>query len=123
MVETNETMSFDDNGVCNICNSFSERDNWDKSKKEEDFIKIIEEYRGKFQYDAIVPFSGGKDSAWVAHQLVKKYNLKILLVTYDSNFRRPIHLRNIDRLVRKLGVDHVTHRSCLLYTSDAADES
>lgn len=111
MVETNETMSFDDNGVCNICNSFSERDNWDTRKKEEDFIKIIEEYRGKFQYDAIVPFSGGKDSAWVAHQLVKKYNLKILLVTYDSNFRRPIHLRNIDRLVRKLGVDHVTHRS------------
>ncbi len=111
MAETNETMTFDEDGVCNICNSFSERDKWDSEKKEKELVSIIEKYRGKFQYDAIVPFSGGKDSAWVAYLLVKKYKMKILLVTYDSNFRRPVHLRNIDRLVRKLGVDHVTHRS------------
>jgi len=111
MVETNETMEFDDDGICNICNSFTEREKWDKEKKEKELVSIIEKYRGKFQYDAIVPFSGGKDSAWVAYVLVKKYKLKILLATYDSNFRRPMHLRNIDRLVRSLGVDHVTHRA------------
>ena len=61
MVETSETMSFrkSDNGVLIFVILSSERDNWDKSK-EEDF-KIIEEYRGKFQYDAIVPFSGKRE--------------------------------------------------------------
>ena len=111
MVETNETMSFDENGVCNICQSFTDRENWDAEGKEKEFASILEEYRGKYQYDAIVPFSGGKDSSWVAYVLVKRYGLKVLLTTYDSNFRRPEHLQNIDRLVRRLGVDHVTFRS------------
>ena len=110
MVETNETMSFDENGVCNLCHSFLDRAQTDSVEKEKEFVKIIESYRGKHAYDMIVPFSGGKDSAWVAYVLVKRYGLKILLATYDSNFRRPLHMRNIDRLVRKLGVDHVTFR-------------
>lgn len=111
MVETNETMTFDDQGVCNICQSYTQRDQWSLEERENEFLDIIEPYRGKHAYDAIVPFSGGKDSAWVAYVLAKKYKMKILLVTYDSNFRRPLHLRNIDRLVRKLDCDHVTFRS------------
>jgi N-acetyl sugar amidotransferase len=111
MVETNETITFDTQGVCNICQSFKQRDQWNLEKKEEEFLKIIEPYRGKYAYDAIVPFSGGKDSSWVAYVLTKKYGLKILLATYDSNFRRPLHLRNIDRLIRSLGCDQVTFRS------------
>jgi N-acetyl sugar amidotransferase len=111
MVETNETMSFNENGVCNICQSFIDREKWDTEAREKEFSTILEKYRGKYPYDAIVPFSGGKDSAWVAYVLVKRYKMKILLATYDSNFRRPEHLRNIDRVVRALGVDHITFRS------------
>ena len=111
MVETNETMTFDEEGSCNICQSFEEREQWDSGDRENEFNTIIEEYRGKHPYDAIVPFSGGKDSAWVAYVLTRKYNLKILLATYDSNFRRPGHLQNVDRLVRELNVDHITFRS------------
>ena len=48
MVETNETMSFDDNGVCNICNSFSERDNWDKSKKKKILLKLLKNIEANF---------------------------------------------------------------------------
>lgn len=111
MVETNETITFDEQGVCNICQSFKQRDQWDLEKKEKEFLDIIEPYRGIYAYDAIVPFSGGKDSSWVAYVLAKKYKMKILLATYDSNFRRPLHLRNIDRLVRALGCDQVTFRT------------
>jgi N-acetyl sugar amidotransferase len=111
MVETNETMTFDEDGVCNICQSFEDREQWNAAEKEEEFREIIEQYRGKHLYDAVVPFSGGKDSAWVAYVLTRKYKMKILLATYDSNFRRPTHLQNVDRLVRELNVDHVTFRS------------
>src|SRR5690349_19776525 len=81
MVETNETMTFNEQGLCNICQSFEVREQWDTTAKEAEFGKIIDQYRGKYSYDAIVPFSGGKDSAWVAYVLAKKFKLKVLLAT------------------------------------------
>ncbi len=112
MPETNETMTFDADGVCNICRSAAVRDKEiDWSEREKDFQLHLADFRGKFQYDAIVPFSGGKDSAWTAYVLVRKYGLKVLLATFDSNFRRPIHVENVERTVRGLGCDHVTFRA------------
>ena len=40
--------------------------------------ELVEEYRGKYDYDCIVPFSGGKDSTWTLYYLVKEYNLETL---------------------------------------------
>lgn len=107
--ETEQTVTFDSEGVCNMCRSAKVRDREiDWSERAEEFAALIERHRGKYKYDAIVPFSGGKDSAWVAYTLVRKYNLKVLLTTFDSHFRRPTHLENIERVVRRLGCDHIT---------------
>ncbi|MDJ0893596.1 MAG: N-acetyl sugar amidotransferase [Alphaproteobacteria bacterium] len=110
--ETEQTVTFDDDGICNMCQVADERDHaidWDARRKELD--EIIEQHRGKYRFDAIVPFSGGKDSTWVAYVLRKRYDLKLLLVTFDSHFRRPGHLRNVDEVVRKLGCEHVVFRA------------
>ena len=110
--ETEQTVTFDENGVCNMCQRAEERDetiDWDARRSE--LEGILDQYRGKHQYDAIVPFSGGKDSAWTAYVLVKQFNLKVLLVTFDSHFRRPEHLQNIERVVRALGCEHTTMRA------------
>lgn len=110
--ETEETVFFDADGVCNVCAVATERDDevdWDARQR--DFEEIIERHRGRRQYDAIVPFSGGKDSSWTAYVLVKRFGLNILLVTFDSHFRRPIHLQNVERVVRALGCEHVTFRA------------
>lgn len=107
--ETEEAVKFDENGICNICKVAMERDNdvdWDARLSE--FESIVEKHRGKHSYDAIVPFSGGKDSSWTAYLLRKKFNLKILLVTFDSHFRRPQHLENMERVVRELGCEQLT---------------
>lgn len=107
--ETEQAVTFDDHGVCNMCQSAQVRDqeiNW--AERGAEFEALIERHRGKYKYDAIVPFSGGKDSAWVAYTLVTRYKLKILLATFDSHFRRPTHLENIERIVRRLGCDHIT---------------
>lgn len=112
VAETEQSVTFDEDGVCNICQVAQERDekiSWDK--REEELKEIINSYRGKHPYDAIVPFSGGKDSAWTAYVLVRHYGLNVLLTTFDSNFRRPGHLQNLDRVVRALGCEHVTHRA------------
>lgn len=107
--ETHETIFFDTEGVCNICqqNKFKKTAiDWDMQKKE--FDKLIESYRGKYDYDCIVPFSGGKDSTWTLYYLVKEYGVKPLVVRFDHGFMRPNLQENAIRTIRALGVDFHT---------------
>ncbi len=104
--ETHETIFFDDDGVCNICrqNEFKQtKIDWVSKKKELD--ELIEKYKGKYAYDCIVPFSGGKDSTWTLYYLVKEYGVKPLVVRYDHGFLRPKLQMNTLKTIRALGVD------------------
>lgn len=109
--ETYETIEFNSQGVCNICQQHSfktEAIDWDSRKKVLD--NLIEDYRGKYDYDAIVPFSGGKDSTWTLYYLMKEYNIKPLVVQFDHGFMRPNLKENNERTFRKLGVEVHTFR-------------
>jgi N-acetyl sugar amidotransferase len=109
--ETHETISFDDAGVCNICRGQEIRNesiDWDAQKKALD--ALIAEHRGKYDYDCIVPFSGGKDSSWALYYLVKEYGLKPLVVRFDHGFMRPNLEENVLKTTRKLGVDILSFR-------------
>jgi len=104
--ETHETIYFDSEGLCNICQQqeFKQKSiDWEKNKK--DLDELIKSYRGKYDYDCIVPFSGGKDSTWTLYYLVKEYQLKPLVVRFDHGFLRPNVLDNTIRTTRQLGVD------------------
>ncbi len=104
--ETHETIHFDDQGVCNICRQHEFKQaaiDWDSKKKELD--ELIASYRGRYDYDCIVPFSGGKDSTWTLYYLVAHYGLKPLVVRFDHGFLKPAVLENTTRIIRKLGVD------------------
>jgi N-acetyl sugar amidotransferase len=103
--ETHETLVFDEQGVCNICRAIEYKKtqiDWDAKRKELD--ALIEEYRGKYDYDCIVPYSGGKDSTWTLYYLVKHYNIKPLVVRFNHGFLRPTVRENSERVMRKLGV-------------------
>lgn len=107
--ETHETIEFNKLGVCNICEQHKfkkEKINW--LKKKADFETIIEKYRGKYNYDCIVPFSGGKDSVFTLFKLVKIYNLKCLVVSFDHTFFRPKLVENRKKIFKTLGVDCLT---------------
>lgn len=103
--ETYETIEFDKDGVCNICqNSIAKKNiNWEERKKVLD--KLIEKHRGKSQYDCIIPFSGGKDSTFQLYYLKKEYNLKPLVVRFNHGFMRETIQKNNQRTFKKLGVD------------------
>jgi N-acetyl sugar amidotransferase len=104
--ETHETIVFDEDGVCNICrqNEFKQgKIDWESKKK--DLDELVESYRGKYDYDCIVPFSGGKDSVWTLYYLVKEYGLKPLVVRFDHCFMRPKLEENVKTVIRELGVD------------------
>ena len=70
------------------------------------FEDRIEGIRGRYEYDALVGISGGKDSTYVLQRLVKDYGLKILAVTFDNGFLTDYAKNNIRSIVEKLGVDH-----------------
>ncbi|KTD24307.1 LPS biosynthesis protein [Legionella lansingensis] len=107
--ETHETISFDESGVCNICRQQEyKRDCIDWSMNKRALDELIEEHRGKYDYDCIIPFSGGKDSTWTLYYLVKEYNIKPLVVRFDHGFMRPNLEENVKRTARTLGVDIMT---------------
>ncbi len=107
--ETHETIAFDTEGVCNICRQHqfkSEKIDWTAKKRALD--ALVEEHRGKYDYDCIVPFSGGKDSTWTLYYLVKEYDLKPLVVRFDHGFMRPNLEANVKRTLRHLGADYLS---------------
>jgi N-acetyl sugar amidotransferase len=107
--ETHETITFDEFGVCNICNQHVFKAgaiNWEQRKK--DLDELIAQYRGRNDYDCLVPFSGGKDSTFTLNYLVKEYGIKPLVVRFDHGFLRPNLEENVKRTVRRLGVDILT---------------
>jgi N-acetyl sugar amidotransferase len=106
MPETNESIVIDDSGVCSVCKNIeykhSEVD-WDERGRLLD--EEIEKVRGKYLYDAIVPFSGGKDSTFTLWYLAKVKKLKVLVIRFDHGFFRPQVEENAHRAFRTLGCD------------------
>jgi N-acetyl sugar amidotransferase len=109
--ETHETIIFDADGVCNICRQQEyKREQIDWGARRQEFSSLIEQYRGKYSHDCIVPFSGGKDSTFTLYHLVKEYGVKPLVVQFDHGFMRPNVLANNVRTFKALGVDVLSFR-------------
>ena len=103
--ETYETIEFSD-GSCNICESnikLKKAIDWVKKKKE--LLNLVNNYKGKFDYDCIIPFSGGKDSTFQAYYIVKVLKLKPLLIRFNHGFLRRKIKENTEKTLKKLGVD------------------
>ena len=112
MPETQEKLTFDENGVCSLCATGGRKVEIDWDSREKELIKILDKYRGKAQYDCLIPYSGGKDSAFQVYMMVKKYNMKPLLYSFHHTFLTKTGLYNMFNTAQKLGAEH------LLYTPD-----
>ena len=110
--ETYESIEFNDNGVCNICEQNVFKNNaidWVERKNALD--ELIGRYRGKYDYDCIVPFSGGKDSTFTLLYLMREYKLKPLVVQFNHGFMRDKLKENNEKTFKKLGVDVLSFTS------------
>ena len=97
-------------GICSSCFVIQSENKqfWKNQEKkfEKVFIKKIK--KTKNNYDCLIPVSGGKDSYFQTHLIVKKYKLKPLLVTYDGNNWLPEGIYNRDRMKKIFDADHIT---------------
>ncbi|HAA03411.1 MAG TPA: N-acetyl sugar amidotransferase, partial [Syntrophobacteraceae bacterium] len=85
--ETQDSIRFDANGVCTVCNQIKvkkEKIDWDK--RMEMLHALCDRFRGKHAYDCVIPFSGGKDSTYTLWYLVEKMKMKPLVVSFDHGF-------------------------------------
>ncbi len=112
LLETHDTLVFDNEGVCNVCRNVEHKQQKiDWPAREQELRTLLDTYRGKYAYDCIVPFSGGKDSTFTLYALVARYRLKPLVVCFDHGFMRPTVLADTERAIRRLGVDFLKFRA------------
>ncbi len=75
---------------------------------EEALKQELSKYTNKGEkYDCLVPMSGGRDSSFTLHQIVKKHGMRSLAITVDSGAIAPEGYRNIEKVTKALDVEHV----------------
>jgi hypothetical protein len=102
--ETMPFIYFNEQGVCNYCLNYKSRNS---PKPKEELLKIVEPYRKKEGLECIVPFSGGRDSCFGLHLIVKELKLRPVTYTYDWGMVTDLGRRNISRMCAELGVENI----------------
>lgn len=106
--------SFDSSGVCDHCHDFHNfvKPNWDtngigqeKLKKTVELIKHAS--KGK-DFDCLLGLSGGVDSSYMLHMVVKEFGLHPLVFHVDGGWNSELAVHNINVLIEKLGLDLYT---------------
>lgn len=115
MDASNPAITFDAAGQCNCC-----RDAYARRAHEwwpgEEGARRLRELVGRLKaegagrpYDAMVGLSGGIDSAYLAHLMVRVHGLRVLAVHVDGGWNSDPAVRNIESLVRALDLDLHTY--------------
>ncbi|MEU2874986.1 7-cyano-7-deazaguanine synthase [Streptomyces sp. NPDC007070] len=101
----------DGDGVCDLCLMY-ERHGKEILAYFGDVDAFVRQVRERAEatgsaYDCLLLFSGGKDSTYVLHQLVRR-GLRVMTFTFDNGFISRTALENVETITRALGVEHVT---------------
>ncbi|MBX9853819.1 MAG: N-acetyl sugar amidotransferase [Cytophagaceae bacterium] len=96
-------ITFDEHGVCSACNFADyKKKHIDWKKREQELVSMLDRFRrDDGNYDVIVPCSGGKDAAYVAHELKHKYGMNPLTVTWAPHLYTDIGFQNLHNMTRK----------------------
>jgi tRNA(Ile)-lysidine synthase TilS/MesJ len=104
--------NFDKQGVCNYCRYYDtvkdklrDFERWEKL-----FADHLDQHKGKYKYDVVVGFSGGKDSSYIVHKLKTHYQCSVLALTVNFGFMpSEFALDNSKRVAKSLNVDHIIY--------------
>jgi N-acetyl sugar amidotransferase len=109
MPETQEGLKFDELGICQACQSSEQKIHINWVEREKALRMLLENAKAKAgnNYDCIVPISGGKDSVYQLHILVKVYGMKPLAVTFSHNWYSETGWYNLQNALQEFNVDHI----------------
>jgi len=99
---------FDDKGVCSGCLVHDEKYKINWNEKLNKLKKIVRTYKSKnFNYDCIVPVSGGKDSFYILDIVKNKLRLNPLIVSYNKHYNTETGIKNLAYLKTVFDCDSV----------------
>ena len=110
MDTTDSNISFNNIGVCSLCEEFDivTKKNWfpneEGLKKLMAMISVIKEDGKGKEYDCILGLSGGVDSSYMALR-VKEWGLRPLVVHVDAGWNSELAVGNIEKIVKYCGYD------------------
>ena len=115
-MDTNDDpdLVIDEKGHCNYCNSYflhmqlQKKTPQELQKELDSIISTVKADRRKNKYDCIVGVSGGADSMYVVHLLVKM-GLNPLVAHYDNGWDSELAVKNIEVMLHKLNIDLYTY--------------
>lgn len=103
-------ITFDEEGICSACKFAEfkkEKINW--QEREEELKTMLDKYRkNNGEYDVVVPCSGGKDAAYIAHELKHRYGMNPLTVTWAPHIYTEIGFKNIHQMTRVGDLANIT---------------
>lgn len=115
MDASNPGIRFDATGRCNCCVDAITRQPhewWPGTDGQQRMRSMVERLKAEGEgkpYDVMIGLSGGIDSAYLAHVIVRKLGLRALAVHVDGGWNSEPAVRNIESLVRSLKLDLHTH--------------
>lgn len=114
MDTTDSMIVFDDQGVCDHCNTFKNvtLPAWDTGERGHAQLATLvdtikREGQGK-DFDCIIGMSGGIDSSYLTYTAKEKMGLRPLVFHVDAGWNSQIAVNNIQRLIDGLGLDLFT---------------
>jgi len=109
--ETIPGVSFNAQGVCNLCEAAGLSPGAQIAAPVADSRAVLEAFvprRRHDRYDCLCLYSGGKDSTYVLYVLAHELKLRVLALTLDNWFISPQTHTNIRTTLQRLdSVDHV----------------
>ena len=102
--ETMPFIQFDAQGVCNYCRNYVPRNN---PKPLDELLELVSPYRRVRGSECVVPLSGGRDSSFALHLIVKELGLRPVTFTYDWGMVTDLARRNISRMCGEMGVENI----------------
>ncbi|MAO65718.1 MAG: LPS biosynthesis protein [Balneola sp.] len=114
MDTTDSKITFDENGVCDHCNTYYKdiEPVWNYGKgREEELEQLVEaikkEGKGK-DFDCLMGMSGGIDSSYLLYKMTHDYGLRPLVFHVDAGWNSQIAVNNIEKLIDGLDLDLYT---------------
>lgn len=113
MDTSDPNITFNLEGICSHCQQYHKytKPFYKKNLENSDFIKkeISARSLNKDQkYDSILGISGGMDSSYMLHHVVRNLKLKPLVFHVDTGWNSVVSSTNIEKITKALGVDLYT---------------
>ncbi|MCH7535822.1 MAG: LPS biosynthesis protein, partial [Bacteroidetes bacterium] len=114
MDTSDSKITFDNKGVCDHCNTYYQDilANWHSDVGGHlELHRIIAKIKKKTdsrEFDCLIGMSGGADSSYLLHVVVKEFGLRPLVFHVDGGWNSEIAVNNINVMIDKLGLDLFT---------------